>query len=716
MASPAEVCEPVVEAAGESESALALAQKENMGLQDKIIMLEEEAVLKATEQKEELELLHKSARINREKFELLLEQKQNSLDESNEQIQRLKDQRDEEIQESNNKYQKIKHSLSRHVQLGVAQAKELRELRNPSPNANEEFARLHSQIESELAKSGNNFELWSAQAGRVYVKLEQLLEKTKEENATLKKRCSDLVVDKNDMISQLAQAANDITVYDSKIDDGEKRLKELKSKESKQAKHLGEALEKNKRMKDALAAANSQAKETEKTHAKEKHDLEARLVTTGSANGFLDLQHDLTVARNQVKALKEKATAADTDVDLANQKMEAVARDAAKYASAKKEATAAKRMVADANKKVAERDSKIQAAKTEVTAAKKRVEDAEKEVEAAVERATAAEKEATTAKQMTAQARKEVTTRDSRIATVVKELATAKAQAETAVMKVTAAEKEVAMARKKTTEAVNESAAEKLKVVNLEKQVAAAREQTASAIEEATTAKKEVVTFKERAENAEREADDAKKQAAAAAMEVDTMKIKAIVMQNRAEAAEREVAKDVDRIQVEVDRVQVEAIANDTIKHLKEQLADALNRLHFHSFPAQITDSALSEGQSIGPAHQHFLPGRHSGRLRSASDCLHGDNDPRKDNRIAELVAKNIELMDNSAEGGAHSPEIYPFDLRQIKLLKEDLSKAVNEGWNLQTKNHELQKKIKNLEEQATMAAAAPPPPPPSPN
>ena len=56
MASPAEVCEPVVEAAGESESALALAQKENMGLQDKIIMLEEEAVLKATEQKEELEL------------------------------------------------------------------------------------------------------------------------------------------------------------------------------------------------------------------------------------------------------------------------------------------------------------------------------------------------------------------------------------------------------------------------------------------------------------------------------------------------------------------------------------------------------------------------------------------------------------------------------------------------------------------------------------
>lgn len=721
-ASPAEMCEPVPKTAGEPENALALAQEHNKALQNRIKMLQEAAITDVTAQKREQEVLQESALTSQENFERTLREKQHSLDEHHEKIQRLTRQveiRNRKLETLKADYETIKRSLHAQIQRNVVQGKELRELRDQVSKDDKKLEHLASQIESEISSADKNFETWSTQAGRAFMSVDKALKDSQENldkatvvNTALKLSLESANADKQSMIWQLTQSANDSVTYESKIASLEMKCKTLEAKDSKQAARLTEALEKNKKMKEAIAAAQAEVNKAKKAHAKERHDLETRLAEAGSANGYTDLQHDLTIARNDIRALKEKAKAAETEADLAKQKAAAAAKDAS--AAVKKEVATAKKMAAEAAKKevAAAKKTAAEAAK-EVTERDNKLEAAEREVIAAVKRITVADKEVTAAKKETVEAMKKVATRDGRITTMERELATAKAQLEAAVKKATGAEREVATANKKAARAMNECVAERNKAANFEKEAAAAKEQKVSAIKEATAAKmeatkaqQETAAFRERAVNAEWEAAAAEKRADDATTDVSTLKVKEAIMRNRAEAAEREVAKDINRDEVE-------AAANETIKHLQEQLADGLNLGHFHRFPAQTVDSVErpSEGVSTSPARQHLLQARHTGRLRSASDSLHGDNDPRKNNRIAELEAKNTELMAQAAEGGAHSPQIYPSELHQIQLLKTRLSEAVEEGWELKAQNHGLWKMVRE-QEQAAAEAVAPAPAP----
>lgn len=147
------------------------------------------------------------------------------------------------------------------------------------------------------------------------------------------------------------------------------------------------------------------------------------------------------------------------------------------------------------------------------------------------------------------------------------------------------------------------------------------------------------------------------------------------------------------------------AVTHLTVTHLAERLAEANNEANAYKTRNRHLMAQIDDGSHGGsdkdstPSDALRVQKSNVGRLRSASDPLCIVDVETKNERIAELEAKNAELEaaqeDTPDIAGVGSLNIYPFELRKIQTLKADLQRMTEARNDLEARIQKCEKEHK---------------------
>ena len=616
----------------------------------------------------------------------------------------------------------LQQNVEKYVTRCVELSKESMGLKRERAEDSQKIETLSAQLEALLGGKDDNFRNTlqdkCTELQKVNSNLEDALterDTTANENVRLECELAIAKGEKDDLEEQLHMKEKELDSVESMLINSEKDCNELKRTFVA--------------MKERATKVGQEVTDTEG-----ERDLEAII-----HRHTLDLQYSFNVAQNEIGTLKERVAAAENDAvsngeqlateRKANTELERRAVDQERSAAAMEklalqQAKAAKTQIELANNQINSSRDQLRAAQQEVTRVteaftleqgratqavqsiiplQRQVSKAEKEAEKATKQAKDAKKEAdrafrdvATAQQVAADARKEADKKRKENVDLQKKLDDTRKGAASLKEEMKKARQGESRAKKKANDArIDAEAAFKTDVT-------AAQRETEKAKKEAEDTRQKALAEKKNAQNALKTAEAAfKKDVTAAQQEAvdarnaaEEARKEAAAMKGRAEAAEaaKEEAVMVSKAADNTNDNLVDFTTNETIAHLKEQLAEALHELN----TTRIKNSHAAPQEPLT---------RRTRRLRSASDSLHGDADPRKNDRIIELEAKNAELA--STRGAPYSPQIYPSELQLIQSLKAHRAEAEEEAMRYQKNIHGLQQMIRKKEEEAKKMRAA---------